>query len=158
MVPPDSVRCRTVDVQDSLRAVVCQYVMKENNGPGRVLAVELLVNNEAVGNLIRKGKAFQLPSVISTSREQGMQLMDNDLMRLVKEGKISAGDGYVKAISKKDFEPFVEEEEKALAQKRAPNFKAVAAPPPPSNGAPAAAGAQKPAPDARPEPPPTRKT
>jgi len=156
--PPGQQQQVRSTLADSLRAVVCQYLMKEKNGPGRVLAVELLVNNEAVGNLIRKGKAFQLPSVISTSREQGMQLMDNDLMRLVKEGKISAGDGYVKAISKKDFEPFVEEEEKALAQKRAPNFKAVAAPPPPSNGAPAAAGAQKPAPAARPAPPPTRKT
>jgi Tfp pilus assembly ATPase PilU len=97
---------------DSLRAVVCQYLMKEKTGGGRVLAVELLVNNEAVSNLIRKGKAFQLPSVISTSREQGMQLMDTDLMRLMKEGKITAEDAYVKAIGKKDFEPFVDEEEK----------------------------------------------
>jgi twitching motility protein PilT len=97
---------------DSLRAVVCQYLMKEKTGGGRVLAVELLINNDAVSNLIRKGKAFQLPSVISTSREQGMQLMDNDLMRLLKEGRITAEDAYVKAIGKKDFEPFVEEEEK----------------------------------------------
>ena len=97
---------------DSLRAVICQYLMKEKTGGGRVLAVEMLLNNEAVSNLIRKGKAFQLPSIISTSREQGMQLMDNDLMRLMKEGRISAEDAYVKAVSKKDFEPFVDEEEK----------------------------------------------
>jgi Tfp pilus assembly ATPase PilU len=121
--------------------------MKEKRGPGRVLAVELMVNNEAVSNLIRKGKAFQLPSVISTSREQGMQLMDFDLMRLTKEGKITAGDAYVKAVSKKDFEPFVEEEEKAAAQKRAPNFKtvAVAAVPTPAQPQPTA-----PAPATRP--------
>src|SRR5437773_11064958 len=87
--------------------------MKEKSGPGRVLAVELMVNNEAVSNLIRKGKAFQLPSVISTAREQGMQMMDTDLMRLFKEGKITAEDAYIKAVSKKDFEPLVDEEEKA---------------------------------------------
>ena len=123
---------------DSLRAVVCQYLMKEKSGPGRVLAVELLINNEAVSNLIRKGKSFQLPSILSTSREQGMQMMDNDLMRLFKEGKISAEDAYVKAVSKKDFEALVDEEEKALQQKRQPSFKAQPKPsaPPPARSAP----------------------
>jgi Tfp pilus assembly ATPase PilU len=109
--------------------------MKEKTGPGRVLAVELMINNEAVSNLIRKGKAFQLPSVISTSREQGMQMMDNDLMRLFKEGKISAEDAYVKAVSKKDFEPLVDEEEKAAQQKRQPSFRSQAQPAKPA-GAP----------------------
>ena len=110
--PPGQQQQVRSTLADSLRAVICQYLMKEKTGSGRVLAVEMLLNNEAVSNLIRKGKAFQLPSVISTSREQGMQLMDNDLMRLLKEGKISAEDAYVKAVSKKDFEPFVDEEEK----------------------------------------------
>ena len=130
---------------DSLRAVICQYLMKEKTGSGRVLAVELMVNNEAVSNLIRKGKAFQLPSVISTSREQGMQLMDSDLMRLVKEGKISASDAYVKAVSKKDFEPLVDEEEKAAQQKRVPVFK--------SNPAASATNGAGPQPAARPAAP-----
>src|SRR5438045_8975674 len=97
--------------------------MKGKTGPGRALAVELLVNNEAVSNLIRKGKAFQLPSVISTSREQGMQLMDSDLMRLVKENRISAADAYVKALSKKDFEPLLDAEEKLEQKKGIPIFK-----------------------------------
>jgi len=128
--PPGQQQQVRSTLADSLRAVICQYLMKEKNGPGRVLAVELMVNNDAVSNLIRKGKAYQLPSVISTSREQGMQLMDNDLLRLVKEGKVTAADAYVKAGSKKDFEPFVEEEEKAAQQKRVPVFKAIAAPQP----------------------------
>ena len=115
--PPGQQQQVRSTLADSLRAVVCQYLMKDKSGPGRVLAVELLVNNEAVSNLIRKGKAFQLPSIISTSREQGMQLMDTDLMRLLKEGKITAEDAYVKAISKKDFEPFVDEEEKQRSAK-----------------------------------------
>jgi len=154
--PPGQQQQVRSTLADSLRAVVCQYLMKEKNGPGRVLAVELLVNNEAVSNLIRKGKAFQLPSVIATSREQGMQLMDSDLMRLTKEGKISAGEAYVKAVSKKDFEPFVEEEEKAAAQKRAPNFKAVAVAQAPAPSEPHAPGTrsvaaeQPPTPLARP--------
>jgi twitching motility protein PilT len=145
--PPGQQQQVRSTLADSLRAVVCQYLMKEKSGPGRVLAVELMVNNEAVSNLIRKGKAFQLPSIISTSREQGMQLMDTDLMRLLKEGKISAEDAYVKAVSKKDFEPFVDEEEKLMQSqkglrvplKTAPQPEK--APAPGGNGAPRAAAA-----------------
>jgi len=69
--------------------------------------VEVMLSTEAIANLIRKGKAFQIPSVITTSREAGMQLMDTELMRLLKEGKVSAEDAYAKAVSKKDFEPFL---------------------------------------------------
>src|SRR6267142_2619435 len=143
--PPGQQQQVRSTLADSLRAVICQYLMKEKNGPGRVLAVELMINNEAVSNLIRKGKAFQLPSVISTSREQGMQLLDTDLMRLAKEGKISAIDAYVKAVSKKDFEPLVEEEEKAAQQKRVPTFKAGAAAPAPAPAQPAPRAPAQPA-------------
>src|SRR5205807_4020088 len=120
--PPGQQQQVRSTLADSLRAVICQYLLTDKTG-GRVLAVELMLNNEAVSNLIRKGKAFQLPSVLATSREQGMQLMDTDLMRLFKEGKITAEDAYVKAVSKKDFEPLVDEEEKAAQQKRQPSFK-----------------------------------
>jgi twitching motility protein PilT len=88
----------------SLRAVVCQYLLRRKDGPGRVLAAEVMLNNDAIANLIRKGKTFQIPSVISTARESGMQLMDTELMRLFKEGVISAEEAYLKATNKKDFE------------------------------------------------------
>ena len=145
--PPGQQQQVRSTLADSLRAVICQYLMKEKNGPGRVLAVELMLNNEAVSNLIRKGKAFQLPSVLSTSREQGMQQMDTDLMRLLKEGKITAEDAYVKAVSKKDFEPFVEEEEKRLQAQRGVRLASKAAPAPEKPAAAAAGnGAPKTAP------------
>jgi twitching motility protein PilT len=88
----------------SLRAVVCQYLVPRRDRGGRCLAVEVMLNNEAVANLIRKGKTFQIPSIITTSRESGMQLMDTDLMRLLNEGKIGPEDAYVRALSKKEFE------------------------------------------------------
>jgi twitching motility protein PilT len=89
---------------ESLRAVVCQYLLRQKDGVSRCLALEIMLNNDAISALIRKGKAYQIPSVVSTSRETGMQLMDNDLMRLYKEGKVSAEEVYVKARSKKEFE------------------------------------------------------
>jgi twitching motility protein PilT len=91
----------------SLRAVLCQTLLPRKDAPGRCLAVEIMLNNEAIANLIRKGKSFQLPSVIATAREQGMLLMDADLLRLVREGKVAADEAYARALSKKEFEPLL---------------------------------------------------
>ncbi|MBI4818348.1 MAG: PilT/PilU family type 4a pilus ATPase [Deltaproteobacteria bacterium] len=88
----------------SLRAVVCQHLLPKRDGSGRVLAVEVMINNDAIANLIRKGKAFQIGSVLVTSRPQGMQTMDSELLRLYREGLVSAEEAYVKAQDKKEFE------------------------------------------------------
>jgi twitching motility protein PilT len=88
---------------ETLRAVVCQHLVRKKEG-GRVLVAEVLINNDAVQNLIRKGKTFQIPSVVATSREQGMQSMDVELARLVNEGVITAEEGYAKANDKHAFE------------------------------------------------------
>jgi twitching motility protein PilT len=102
----------------SLRAVLCQTLLPRKDVPGRCLAVEILLNNDAVANLIRKGKTFQIPSVIATAREQGMQLMDADLLRLVREGKLAADEAYARAVSKKEFEPLLAAESAAPPPRR----------------------------------------
>jgi twitching motility protein PilT len=102
---------------DSLRAVLCQYLIPRKDGAGRVLSVEVLLNNEAIANLIRKGKAYQIPSVIATSREQGMHLMDGELKRLVREEVISLEEAYMRAANKKEFEK-AEEPEPAAGEPR----------------------------------------
>ena len=89
---------------DSLKAVVCQHLIPRKDGSGRVLAAEVLINNDAVANLIRKGKAYQIQSVVATAREQGMQAMDVELRRLVREDVITLEEAYMRAASKKDFE------------------------------------------------------
>ena len=66
-----------------------------------------MVNTDAVANLIRKGKTYQIPMMVATQREHGMQSMDNELLRLVKEGVVSADDAYVKAVNKKDFDDVI---------------------------------------------------
>jgi twitching motility protein PilT len=88
----------------SLRAVVCQYLHKRLDQPGRVLSVEVMINNDAIANLIRTAKTHQIGSVITTSRQSGMQLMDAELLRLVQEGRISVEDAYMRAFVKRDFE------------------------------------------------------
>ncbi len=89
---------------ENLRAVVCQYLLRRKDDQGRVLAAEVMLNSDAIAAMIRKGKTFQIPSVIATSVDQGMQLMDGQLMRLYREGAISAEEAYMKADVKKEFE------------------------------------------------------
>jgi twitching motility protein PilT len=92
---------------DTLRAVMCQYLLRRKDEQGRVLAIEIMVNNEAIANLIRKGKTFQIPSIIATQREAGMQSMDSDLERLYRAGLVTAEEAYMKAANKKNFEAVI---------------------------------------------------
>ncbi|MCU0693004.1 MAG: PilT/PilU family type 4a pilus ATPase, partial [Polyangiaceae bacterium] len=94
----------------SLRAVVCQHLLRRKGDPGRVLAMEVMINNDAIANLIRKGKAFQIASTIATSRDAGMQLMDQELARLVREGQVHKEEAFMKAIDKKAFEALLSDQ------------------------------------------------
>jgi twitching motility protein PilT len=72
-------------VSESLRAVISQRLVPAADGQRRVPALELLVNNKAVGNMIRENKAFQLQSVMQMGAAHGMCLLDDALARLVQE-------------------------------------------------------------------------
>jgi twitching motility protein PilT len=76
-------------VSESLRAVVSQRLVPMKNGQGRAPALEILVNNKAVGNLIRENKTFQLFSMLQTGASQGMCLLDDSLNKLLASGVIS---------------------------------------------------------------------
>jgi twitching motility protein PilT len=94
-------------LSESLRGVVSQQLLKRKDTDGRLLAMEIMICNDAIANLIRKEKVFQIPSIITTSYEMGMTLMDNELLRLVKEGLIYPEDAYIKAINKNEFEQYL---------------------------------------------------
>ncbi len=88
---------------ESLRAVTTQYLLRNPKG-GRVVASEVLIVTDAIQSLIRKAKTFQIPSLIATGRDVGMQLMDQELVRLVKEGRAELEDAYAKSVDKRAFE------------------------------------------------------
>ncbi len=75
-------------LSESLRGVVSQQLVPTTDGEGRVLACEVLLGTPAVANMIRERKTFQLPSVMQTSRNIGMQRMDDSLFDLFSAGKI----------------------------------------------------------------------
>ena len=71
-----------------LQAVLTQQLIPKKGG-GRALAVEMMVVNDAIRNLIRNGNTPQIANAIATSAAIGGQTMDQALVRLVRGGQIS---------------------------------------------------------------------
>jgi twitching motility protein PilT len=76
-------------VSESMRGIVSQLLLPSVDGKSQELAVEILVNTTAIGNLIREEKTFQLRGIMQTGKRLGMQLMDDALLELAKSGRIS---------------------------------------------------------------------
>ena len=76
-------------LSESLRAIVSQQLVPTADGEGRVLASEVLLGTPAVANLIRDKKTFQIQSIMQTSRNIGMQRMDDALWDLYQTGRIA---------------------------------------------------------------------
>jgi twitching motility protein PilT len=75
-------------LSSSLTAILSQRLIPKIGG-GMVPAVELLINNNAVSNLIRENRIHEIQSVIETGLEQGMISMNRSLAELVRSGLIS---------------------------------------------------------------------
>ena len=73
-----------------LECVVSQQLLKKADGSGRVAALEILFANNAVRNLIRESKTYQISSVMQTSKRAGMQTMDDALYDLYMRKLIDA--------------------------------------------------------------------
>jgi twitching motility protein PilT len=92
---------------DGLRAVVAQTLFKRTDKKGRVAALEIMIANPAVRNLIREAKTFQIPSMIQTGKKYGMQSLDDAIMDHLKNRRIAPDDAYNKANDKSKFRPFL---------------------------------------------------
>ena len=98
--PTDQREQIRVMVSESLRGVISQQLIPRQDGQGRALALEILVNTPAVAATIRDGKTFMLPGIMQTGRKLGMQLMDDSLMSLYDKGIISQDEAYSRAEQK----------------------------------------------------------
>ena len=92
---------------DGLRAIIAQVLFKRVDKQGRCVALEILIANPAVRNLIRESKTFQLPSMMQTGKKYGMQLLDDAIMELLNKGWISGDEAYMKANEKQRFRQFL---------------------------------------------------
>ena len=92
-----------VMLSESLRGVIAQTLCRKVGG-GRVAALEVLLTNGAISNLIREGKTFQIPSMMQVGRAQGMVALNDALMELVKKGLITPEEGLLRAVDKGGFD------------------------------------------------------
>lgn len=108
-----------VMVSESLRGIFCQQLVPRKDGNGRVMALELLVNNAAVANAIREGKTFMIPGFIQTGKSQGMRLMDDSLQQLYLDGTIAGEECLGRATDRVMMEKFLKEHPEPAAPAQA---------------------------------------
>ncbi|GGH86067.1 twitching motility protein PilT [Pullulanibacillus pueri] len=87
--PPGQQAQIRIQLASELVSVISQRLFATPHHDGRRAALEIMINNPAIKNLIRNDKVYQIPSVIQTSRAQGMQTMDTAIQTLLKQGEIS---------------------------------------------------------------------
>ena len=91
-------------LSESLEAVIAQKLLLNKTGKGRIPASEILIVNSAVRNLIREDKIYQIPSIIQSGAQEGMQSLDQDLQRLVSQGVIDKEEAQYVADNPELFE------------------------------------------------------
>lgn len=69
--------------------VISQQLIKTIDGRNRVAALEVMVTTPAIRNLIRENKTYQIQNIIQTNSKIGMQSMDQELVNLFRQGRIS---------------------------------------------------------------------
>ncbi len=95
----------------SLIAVISQQLLLTADRKSRIAALEIMINNAAVSNIIREGKTDQLDNIIQSGAIQGMQRMDTAIRKLLDAQIISRKEAYLKSRNKTEFEHFRSENE-----------------------------------------------
>lgn len=105
--PPEEQNQIRNTLSTSLRCVVAQNLFKRCDVKGRCAALEILIANSAIGNLIREGKTFQIPSAMQIGKKQGMQTLDDAILELLNKKWISPEEAFDKSIDKSRFQSLV---------------------------------------------------
>ena len=100
-------------LSESLKAVITQRLIPAADGTRLVLATEVLIGTLPMANLIRDGKTFQIPSMMQTGKNVGMQLMDETILDLLQQKEINARTAFEYSNDPKRFKRFVDEEKQA---------------------------------------------
>jgi twitching motility protein PilT len=94
-------------LSESLKGVVAQNLFKRVDRKGRVAALEILIFNTAVANLVREAKTHQIPGMIQVGKKYGNMPLDDSIMDHLKMKRISPEEAYDKCIDRKKFRPFL---------------------------------------------------
>ena len=104
--PPSQQDQIRVQLAGSLTGIFSQRLIPRISG-GVIPAYELLINNNAVANLIREKRIHEINTVIETSSKDGMIDMNRSLSDLVRAGEISVESAYLYSLNPKSLERLV---------------------------------------------------
>ncbi len=96
--PPHQQQQIRTQLSMTLVGVISQQLIPRSDKQGRLAAIEIMMANPAIRNLIREGKTPQINNVIMTSARQGMVTMDNAIAELYQGGKISLDDALMYSV------------------------------------------------------------
>jgi len=102
--PPDQQEQIRVQLSVSILAVISQVLMSRADQSGVIAGFEVMIMTPAIENHVRKAETFKIPSTIQTSKNLGMFLLDDHLLRLQREGKITRETAISKAQSPRQME------------------------------------------------------
>jgi twitching motility protein PilT len=101
--PPEQQDQVRIQLASSLIGVFSQRLVPRISG-GRIPAYELMINNNAVANLIREKRTYEIDIVIETGAEQGMIDMNRSLADLVRKGEITMENAYLYSLNPKNLD------------------------------------------------------
>jgi twitching motility protein PilT len=104
--PPEQQDQIRVQLAGSLTGIFSQRLIPRISG-GLIPAYELLINNNAISNLIRERRIHEISSVIETSSQEGMIDMNRSLAELVRAGEITVENAYLHSMNPKTLERMV---------------------------------------------------
>jgi twitching motility protein PilT len=93
---------------ESIAGIVSQLLLRTADGHGRCAVNEILLKTPGLPNVIREGNTPMIQTIIQGGRSIGMQMMDDALMALVDQKRITPREAYMKASNKQRFEGLVE--------------------------------------------------
>jgi twitching motility protein PilT len=97
-------------LSEAVKGVIAQNLFKRIDKPGRVAALEILVVDTPIANLIREGKTHQIPGMLEVGKKKGNVPLDDAIMSHLEKGTIDAEEAFEKCINKKKFLPFLKRE------------------------------------------------
>ena len=101
--PPHQQQQIRTQLSGVLEGVISQTLIPSADGKGRVCAMEIMVANFAIRNLIREGKSHQILSIMQSGGSAGMITLDSALKQLVAQNKVTFEEALNKAASPEEF-------------------------------------------------------
>ena len=109
--PPAQQEQIRIQLSNNLQAIMSQQLMRRAGQPGRIAAIEVMIANSAIRNLIREAKSHQITSHIQTSAGTGMCTMDQALRDLYHASMITYEDAMRRAQNPIELEKLIHGQE-----------------------------------------------